>query len=154
MHIPFLMSLTVILLGYFLKRIGFLEAEHSRLLSKMVMNITFPAQILVTISTAPLSTDLFILPWIPIFSAIIGFSLGLILFRKLPSDTKGLMLMATMGLNIGLFAFPILQGLFGDLVLPARQHFHHLTSLVSTTRQSALQNVNTLHYQLTTNGKS
>jgi malate permease and related proteins len=109
------MSLSVILLGYFLKRIGFLEADHSRLLSKIVMNITFPAQILVTISTAPLRAELFILPWIPFFTAILGFTLGLMLFRKLPSDTKGLMLMATMGLNIGLFAFPILQGLFGDL---------------------------------------
>lgn len=115
MHIPFLLSLFVILLGYFLKRIGFLEADHSTLLSKMVMNITFPAQILLTISNSSLSSDLLILPWIPVVSAFIGLGTGLVIFKKLPSETKGLMLMGTMGLNIGLFAFPILQGLFGDL---------------------------------------
>lgn len=115
MHIPFLMSLSVILLGYFLKRIGFLEADHSSLLSKIVMNITFPAQILVTISSSPLSRDLLMLPWISMVPAMIGLGTGLLIFKKLPPQTKGLMLMGTMGLNIGLFAFPILQGLFGDL---------------------------------------
>jgi len=77
------------------------------------MNVTFPAQVLVTITTSDITTDLFVLPWIPVLSAFLGLGIGLIAFRSLPKEKKGLMLMSTMGLNIGLFAFPILQGLFG-----------------------------------------
>jgi predicted permease len=115
MHTPFLLSLFTILLGYFLKRIGILKAEHSGPLSKIVMNVTFPALILITFSSSRITKELFLLPWLPVLSALLGLGAGLYLFRRLSSDTKGLMLMATMGLNIGLFAFPILQGLFGDL---------------------------------------
>ena len=115
MYNPFLLSLFTILLGYFLKRIGFLKADHSALLSRIVMNVTFPALILVTFSSSTITKELFLLPWIPVLSGFAGLASGLYIFRKLPDDTKGLMLMATMGLNIGLFAFPIIQGLFGDL---------------------------------------
>jgi len=114
MHIPFLLSLSTILLGYLLKRTGFLKQENSTVLSKIVMNVTFPAQILVTMTTSELSFDLFMLPVIPLFAAVIGLCAGFILFRELPAERKGLMLMSTMGLNIGLFAFPILHGLYGD----------------------------------------
>ncbi|QEN08784.1 hypothetical protein EXM22_12590 [Oceanispirochaeta crateris] len=115
MQIPFLLSLFTILLGYFLKRIGVLNADHSGVLSKIVMNVTFPALILGSVTKSRITSELFILPWIPVIAAIVGLGAGLYLFRALPQDRKGLMLMSTMGLNLGLFAFPILQGIYGDL---------------------------------------
>lgn len=115
MHVPFLLSLCVILFGYLLKRIGFFEADDSRFLSKVVMNITFPAQILLTISVAPMPSELLLVPWIPVLSGFAGLGMGIVLFRKRQDHLRGLMYMSSIGLNIGLFAFPILRGLFGDL---------------------------------------
>ena len=115
MHVPFLLSLCIILFGYFLKRIGFLEADDSGFLSKIVMNLTFPAQILLNFSSAPIQTELLLVPFIPVLSGFAGLGMAVLLFRKQPDHLRGLMYMGAIGLNIGLFAFPILRGLFGDL---------------------------------------
>jgi len=113
MHVPFLLSLCTILLGYVLKRTGFLKADDSAILSKIIMNLTFPALILLTISTSEMTPDLFMLPSFAIVTGLIGMGIGFLLFRKQHPDTRGLLMMSTMGLNIGLFAFPIIEGLFG-----------------------------------------
>ncbi|MDC7232716.1 MAG: AEC family transporter [Spirochaetales bacterium] len=114
MHIPFLLSLSGILLGYFLKRIGLVKGEDSAPLSRIVMNVTLPALILLTLTDAHLKRELIILPLIPIVIGILGYGAGLFLFRKLPPEQKGVLLMGTMGLNLGLFAYPLFRGLFGD----------------------------------------
>ncbi len=115
MHVPFLLSLCTILFGYLLKRIGFLAADDSRFLSRIVMNITFPAVILLTFSSAPMPRELLLVPWIPVLSGFAGLGMGVLLFRKQSDHLRGLMYMGSIGLNIGMFAFPILRGLFGDL---------------------------------------
>lgn len=101
------------MLAYFLKKTGFLHADDSSLLSKLVMNLTLPAIILLTIPTVPLTVDLFFLPFITIIMAVIGLVLGSFFFKNFPPELKGLLMMGTMGLNLGLFAFPILESLFG-----------------------------------------
>lgn len=102
------------MLAYFLKKIGFLHADDSSLLSKIVMNLTLPAIILITIPNVSLTADLIFLPFISLIMACMGLSLGFFLFKDSPPHLKGLMMMGTMGLNLGLFAFPILEGLFGS----------------------------------------
>ncbi len=113
MHLPFIYSLLVILLVYGLKKAGLFKAGDSAGFSKVVMNFTFPAVILYNISTTELSFDLVLIPLLPIGMALTGAGLGSLFFRKFPARTKGLLMLSTVGLNIGLFAFPIIEGLFG-----------------------------------------
>ena len=113
MHLPFIYSLLIILLVYGLKKIGLFQSSDYVILSRVVMNFTFPAVILKNISTTALSADLVLLPIVPILMALIASGLGFFVFRTFPADRRGLMMLSTMGVNIGLFAFPIIEGLFG-----------------------------------------
>ena len=115
MNEPFLLSLCTILFGYFLKRIGFLKAEDSHLFSRIVMNITFPAVVLVSFTTAPLRSELFLVPWIPVVSGLGGLGMAYLFFRKQPEKLKGLMYMGAIGCNLGMFALPMIRRLYGDL---------------------------------------
>lgn len=114
MHMPFLLSLSVILLGYLLKRSGFLKEEASVPLSKIILNLTLPALILLTIARAELSADFFVLPFLSPILGSVSLLIGWLFFRKFPLRKKGVLLMGTMGMNIGLFAFPIIEGLYGE----------------------------------------
>ena len=48
-HYPFLLSLSVIVLGYGLTRAGVLSLEMGRSVSRLVINVTLPAEILTTL---------------------------------------------------------------------------------------------------------
>ncbi len=113
MHLPFIYSLLIILLVYSLKKAGLFKSSDYVIFSRAVMNFTFPAVILLNVSSTALSADMALLPVVPILMALAASGLGFFLFRSFPSDTRGLMMLSTMGLNIGLFAFPIIEGLFG-----------------------------------------
>ena len=83
------------------------------MLSKVVINFTLPAVILVNITSTQLTLHFLILPILPFCFALLGTFLGGILFRNFPDRLKGLMMLCTMGMNIGVFALPIIEGLFG-----------------------------------------
>ena len=114
MHTPFLISLFTILAAYFFKEKGFLPADSSKILSWLVMHVTFPAQILSSLPSSELNFEYFFLPLISVTFAFLSLGIGLILFRTLPAEYKGLMLMGAIGINIGLFAFPMIKGVYGS----------------------------------------
>jgi malate permease and related proteins len=113
MNSPFFYTLAGILLSYFLKKMGFLTEDDSAPLSRIVMNVTFPAAIFLNMSAIELSPDLLLLPLFPIVMGALVIAVGPKVFRSLPESRKGLMISGSMGLNIGLFAFPIIEALFG-----------------------------------------
>ena len=112
-NFTFLLSLSIIVLGYLLKAIRVLSEDHGKYLSKIILNVTLPALILRTISSIELDFSLVLAPLICIlFSLIVSLLAGLLL-KRYPDREKGVAWMSSLGFNIGLFAYPIMEGLFG-----------------------------------------
>ena len=112
-NLVFLLSLIFIFLGYLLKRVGFLGEIESRIISKIVLNVTLPALIIRTIIGADLSTSLLYLPISAIVYGVVVCGILIFLNRqKLPED-KAIYSMASIGFNNGMFAYPIIEGIYG-----------------------------------------
>ena len=109
----FLISVLVILLGYLAKRTRFLTEKEGESIAQIIFNITLPALVINVFSSLPLSPKLILLP-------VLGFSVGcilcvgvLLIFKNSPRPVKGLMAMSLPGLNIGLFAYPLVEAIWG-----------------------------------------
>lgn len=113
-NIVFGSALSIIAIGYLLKSTGILREYDAKYISKFLMYTTFPALVLRTMSQVELREELIWLPIIAfsfgIFSSIIG-----LLFFKNEKDikNKGILVMGTSGHNLGLFAFPMIEGIWG-----------------------------------------
>lgn len=109
----FLISVSIILLGYLAKRTRFLTEKEGESIAQLIFNITLPALIINVFASLPLSPQLILLP-------VLGFSVGcllcvgvLLIFRDTPRSIKGMMAMSLPGLNIGLFAYPLVEAIWG-----------------------------------------
>ena len=58
----FIMIILLIALGYLLKRINFLKAADSQVLSTLVLNVTLPSLVIVNLNSAELDFSFSILP--------------------------------------------------------------------------------------------
>ncbi len=110
----FLKTLTIVAIGFLLKKVGVLSSEHGKSLSRIIINITLPALILQTISTIKLDFSLFLAPLICLLHSVFVSSLSGLLFKNEIHCNKGISRMCSVGFNIGLFAYPIISGLFGS----------------------------------------
>lgn len=109
----FFISLIIILIGYLIKRARIIKESDGEGLGKIIINVTLPSLILVKISNIDLYLDLFFLVLLCIgYSIIIAFISSKI-FNKEHRSTRGVLLMTTLGFNIGLFAYPLIEGIFG-----------------------------------------
>lgn len=113
----FLLSICIILLGYFAKRTRYLTEKEGESIAQLIFNITLPALVINVFSSLPLQPQLALLP-------ILGFSANAVLclcllfiFRKHPRNIRGMMGMALPGANIGLFAYPLVEAIWGKLGL-------------------------------------
>jgi len=110
----FIYSVIIIALGYLFKRFNILKEKDGEGLSRIVFNLTLPALIVVTFNDIHLDFSLVLL----IVSAIVygGLiaSVGLFVYRKEASRIKGTLMMLVPGFNIGLFAYPLVEGIWGQ----------------------------------------
>lgn len=112
-NIVFLSAVLVIALGYVLRKTGLVTREHGTILAKLVINVTLPALILETLPGVELSFSLLFLPLLALAHSAVAFAAATLLFRRRPPAERGLMTMCSMGFNNGLFAFPIVMGIWG-----------------------------------------
>lgn len=109
----FLYCVLIISLGYLLKRGNIIKEKDGEGLSRIIFNLTLPSIIIVTFSDITLESSLFLLIFIGLlYGVLIGF-LGLFVFRKKQRNIKGMLGMMVPGLNIGLFAYPLVEAIFG-----------------------------------------
>lgn len=108
----FLITLLVITLGYILKRLGKLNEELGKNLALVVINVTLPALILNTISTIELDRTLVLASIICFCFSILMVFISKNLFKR--EKNRAVAVMNSLGFNIGLFAYPIIEGLFGS----------------------------------------
>ena len=110
---PFAISALVILTGYLLKRLRILNEDDGETLARIAINVTLPAVILLNIPFLPLTGSNAVLPLFSLVSSGIIVVLGLMLFRDRTSLQKGFALSSSSGYNIGLFAIPMVSGVYG-----------------------------------------
>ncbi len=111
---PFALSAFIIILGYLLKRLAVLNENDGEVLAKVALNITLPAIVLLNLPRVPITGSNILLPFFGIIIPGIMVALGLFLFRGFSRTDKGLALMSSSGYNIGLFAIPMVMGIYGS----------------------------------------
>jgi predicted permease len=109
----FLTSMTVVAIGYAIKRRRIVPEESGKILSRIVLYVTFPALIFHTFSRIHIEPSLFFLPLICLGYGALALVFALRLFKNKPDALKGLLVMAVVGFNMGLFAFPLIEGVWG-----------------------------------------
>lgn len=106
--------LILILAGFLLKQAGFLHAQDHHLLSKLVMNLTLPAAVIVNFAALDLTPSLLFLAALGLgmnlFSALLAWVRG---FRRKDSTGLAFDILGWSGYNIGAFTMPYLQGFLG-----------------------------------------
>lgn len=105
----FIIIILLITLGYLLKRINFIKSADSQVLSTLVLNVTLPSLVIVNLNSANLDLSFSILPIMMLIYGILAKVIMVALFRKYDNHVKGSVGMMAASLNIGLFAYPLVE---------------------------------------------
>ena len=110
----FLATLAVIAVGYCVKKLGYITEQDGKIISKLLMHTTFPALMLVSTVRIQFKADLLFIPLFGLVFSSLMLLIAWFVFKKEENDMRGLMVMSAGGLNLGLFAFPIMQDIWGQ----------------------------------------
>ncbi|WP_105993306.1 AEC family transporter [Staphylococcus simulans] len=108
----FVIIVLLIILGYVLKRINILKEEDSQVLAKLVLNVTLPALVIVNLNKADLDISLSVLLLMMIIYGVIAKIIAISFFLKYDNEMRGTIGMMMASLNIGLFAYPLVQAIW------------------------------------------
>ncbi|MFM1819710.1 MAG: hypothetical protein RLZZ402_69 [Bacteroidota bacterium] len=112
-NIVFGSALCIIAIGYALKSAGFIQEQDGKSISKFLMHTTFPALVFSTMIRVNITWDLIYLPLIAmLFGMFLSFS-AFHLFKKTEIENRGVMTVGSAGFNLGIFAYPLIEGIFG-----------------------------------------
>jgi predicted permease len=106
-------ALIIIGIGYLLKSLKFIEPQDAKSISKFLMHTTFPALVFTTMLKVKLSAAL---GWLPLIAMLFGFLssyVGFLFFKKEAPTHRGILTMGSAGWNLGLFAYPLIEGIWG-----------------------------------------
>ncbi|MBM7570854.1 AEC family transporter [Aquibacillus albus] len=116
----FLYSVMIIAIGYILKRAHIFKQKDGDSIARIIFNVTLPALLIYTFSDFQFKPSLFVLIIIGLVYGFFICFIGLFVFRKESRQTKGMLVMMMPGFNIGLFAYPLVEGIWGQEGI---QHF-------------------------------
>lgn len=109
----FALSLLIITLGYALKRLKIITEKDGESLTRIIFNITLPAVIINTITTVKIAPSIALLTIIGFVNGAFIFLLTFFTLKKVHKDIRDIVSMAIPAVNIGLFAFPLVEALYG-----------------------------------------
>jgi malate permease and related proteins len=109
----FILTLAIITLGFLLKKFNFITEKEGKTISKFLMHTTFPALMIISTARVKLDPSLMLIPLFCIVFCSIMIAIAWVWFSKYPNDLRGILTMGAGGLNVGLFGFPLIEGLFG-----------------------------------------
>jgi len=96
-----------------MKKVKILTEKDGKTMTSVILNVTLPALIFKVFSNVEISLSLIFLPFIAIGHGLIVLSITLLIYRKYSIKNKGLFIMTSIGFNIGLFAYPLIEGIWG-----------------------------------------
>ncbi|WP_028667436.1 AEC family transporter [Runella zeae] len=109
----FLITLGIATMGFLIKKFDFVSEKDGKSISKFLMHTTFPALMIVSMLRIDFKPTLFLIPLLCISLGCIMTLIAWFLFSNYSNQTRGVLTMACGGLNVGLFAFPIIEGIWG-----------------------------------------
>ena len=113
-NIIFLLSISIVAIGYLVKKLNILKETDGDTIAKIIFNITLPAVILQVTTTIQFELSLILLPLIGIVYGVFMAFIALLVFRKHPPNLKGAMIMTMIGFNVANFFFPLVEGIWGQ----------------------------------------
>ena len=113
----------IILLGYFLKKIGVFKQEDFTVLSRVTIRITLPAAIVTSFAGKQIDMSLLSLALLSIGCGLLYVALGYLFNRKKSNETKAFAMLNLTGYNIGTFVLPFAQSFLGPMGVVATSLF-------------------------------
>lgn len=107
----------MIFLGYLMKRIGLLSKADGGMLSVIIVNLTLPATVIVSLASVVVSGTLFFLLIMGIILNVLVILIGGRVSKKRPVLDQKFQMYSMSGYNIGNFSLPFIQG-FYPLAVP------------------------------------
>lgn len=105
----------IILMGYFLKRIGFFKDEDFTVLSRITIRITLPCTIITSFAGKTIDPAMLSLTAIAIGCGVVYMSIGYLTNRRNGSERQAFEILNLTGYNIGTFVIPFAQSFLGSL---------------------------------------
>lgn len=109
----FLITLGIATMGFLIKKFDFITEKDGKAISKFLMHTTFPALMIISTLRIDFEPTLFLIPLICIVLGGVMTLVGWFWFANHSDKMRGVLTMACGGLNVGLFAFPIIEGIWG-----------------------------------------
>ena len=106
-------TLSLIFLGYLLKRLDIVSENDGTVLSKVLMHTTFPALMFLSMLRIHLETHLFLIPIISVALGCLMILIAWFWFSDMPNKIRGVLTMSVGSFNSGLFGFPVVEGIWG-----------------------------------------
>ena len=114
---------SIILLGYFLKKIGFFNQEDFTILSRITIRITLPAAIITSFAGKQIDMALLSLVLLAIGCGLLYMAMGFFLNRKKSREERAFAILNLPGYNIGTFVIPFAQSFLGPMGVVATSLF-------------------------------
>lgn len=105
--------IAIILLGYFLKKIGLFKDSDFSVLSKIVLKVTLPAVIITNFANKELDPSMFIFTVLGILFGGVYILLGFLFNLRRSREQRAFEILNFPGYNIGCFALPFVQSFLG-----------------------------------------
>lgn len=106
---------SIILMGYLLKKIGFFKQEDFSVLSKITIRITLPCAIITSFAGKTIDPELLSLAFIAIICGVTYIVTGYLLNRKHNREQQAFEMLNLPGYNIGTFVIPFAQSFLGAM---------------------------------------
>lgn len=104
----------IMVVGYLLKQKHFFHESDARLLMKIIMNITLPMAVIHAFSSFPRERSYLWIVVLGFLCASVPLLIVTLLVRSKTTKMRIFYMLNVAGFNIGCFALPIIQGLFGS----------------------------------------
>ena len=105
--------IAIIILGIFLRKIGFFKESDFSILSKIVIRVTLPAALIVNAATRAFSPELLILSLLGLGGGILYMAAGWLVSRHADKEQQAFDILNHAGYNIGVFVIPFTQSFLG-----------------------------------------
>lgn len=105
----------IILLGYFLKKIGFFKQEDFSILSKITIRITLPCAIITSFAGKKIDPAMLSLVALAICCGFLYVGIGYFMNRHTTREKQAFEMLNLPGYNIGTFVIPFVQSFLGPL---------------------------------------
>lgn len=110
----FILSMLIIALGYLCKRFKIVNEKDGEGIAKIIFNLTLPALVITTFSTMQIDLSLVMMPVVCILFGGFMSIIAIFAFRYKKRNDRGMMSMLMQGFNIGLFAYPLVESIWGQ----------------------------------------